>query len=361
MMFAGHIDEIGLHGRRTSTTRDSCYFAGDRRLGSAGLRGPAGDPAGRGGPVRGVIGKKAIHLMKKDDREKVSKPGPVDRHRRRDPRRGARRAYGWAIPGCWPPRSRSFPTAGWSAAASTTGSAPSWSLEALRLLAADGPAGAASRRSPRHARRSPAPAAARAPAPRGSTPRSRSWWTSPTATDYPGADKKRKHGDHKLGGGPVLPAAQRSTRWCSTCWSQRAEAEKIPYSIQAAPRDTGDRRRRDLHRAARHGDGLVSVPTATCTARTRWWRWRTWTARPGCWRRSRAGWRRVPTWCRARSRPAGVRRGRASRRRLRGPAGWRGRGVEPEGSAAPRYQRLASAFRAAVWISSSSSSSSFLR
>ena len=72
IMFAGHIDEIGvmvvhiddegfLHFD-TVGGWDHQVFVGQRVI-----------LLGRQGPVPGVIGKKAIHLMEKEDREKVSK------------------------------------------------------------------------------------------------------------------------------------------------------------------------------------------------------------------------------------------------------------------------------------------------
>ena len=72
VMFAGHVDEIGVM---------VSYIDDDGFLTFAGIGG--WDPQvfvgqrvlllGRQGTVRGVIGKKAIHQMEKEDREKVSK------------------------------------------------------------------------------------------------------------------------------------------------------------------------------------------------------------------------------------------------------------------------------------------------
>jgi endoglucanase len=42
-------------------------------MGCSGFVGQRVQLLGRDGPVDGVIGKKAIHLMEKEDREKVSK------------------------------------------------------------------------------------------------------------------------------------------------------------------------------------------------------------------------------------------------------------------------------------------------
>ena len=73
LMFAGHIDEIGLMVVHIDDEGyvhfdpiggwDTQVFVGQRVL-----------LLGRGGPVPGVIGKRAIHLVAKDDRDKVSKP-----------------------------------------------------------------------------------------------------------------------------------------------------------------------------------------------------------------------------------------------------------------------------------------------
>ena len=73
LMFAGHIDEIGLmvvHIDEEGYVHfdpiggwDTQVFVGQRVV-----------LLGRNGPVAGVIGKRAIHLMEKDDRDKVSKP-----------------------------------------------------------------------------------------------------------------------------------------------------------------------------------------------------------------------------------------------------------------------------------------------
>ncbi|MEO8139118.1 MAG: M20/M25/M40 family metallo-hydrolase, partial [Gemmatimonadota bacterium] len=57
------------------------------------------------------------------------------------------------------------------------------------------------------------------------------------ATDYPGVEK-RKHGDYKLGGGPVITRGAAINPVVFDLLVETAEAEQIPYSIEAAPRDT---------------------------------------------------------------------------------------------------------------------------
>ncbi len=72
VMFAGHIDEIGV---MVSHIDDDGFLSFDT-IGGWDHQVFVGQRVrllGRGGPVTGVVGKKAIHIMDKDDREKVSK------------------------------------------------------------------------------------------------------------------------------------------------------------------------------------------------------------------------------------------------------------------------------------------------
>ena len=71
-MLAGHIDEIGV---MVSHIDDDGFLSFDT-IGGWDHQVFVGQRVrllGRGGPVVGVVGKKAIHIMDKDDREKVSK------------------------------------------------------------------------------------------------------------------------------------------------------------------------------------------------------------------------------------------------------------------------------------------------
>jgi endoglucanase len=79
------------------------------------------------------------------------------------------------------------------------------------------------------------------------------------ATDHPGAEKK-KHGDIKLGKGPVLSRGSAVNTVVFELLVEAAEAEGIPYALQAAPRVTGTDA--DAIYTAHRGvaTGLVSVP-----------------------------------------------------------------------------------------------------
>ena len=79
------------------------------------------------------------------------------------------------------------------------------------------------------------------------------------STDWPGADKKQG-GDHKLGGGPVFGRGSALNPVVFDLMVQCAVEEGIPYSVQAAPRDTGTDADA-IHNALRGiPTGLVSVP-----------------------------------------------------------------------------------------------------
>src|SRR5438128_4858233 len=72
LMLAGHIDEIGLKITHVDD-EGYVYFAGIGGWDSQVLVGQRVVITGSKGPVRGVIGKQAVHLMKREDMDKVSK------------------------------------------------------------------------------------------------------------------------------------------------------------------------------------------------------------------------------------------------------------------------------------------------
>jgi len=79
------------------------------------------------------------------------------------------------------------------------------------------------------------------------------------ATDWPGAEKKRA-GEHKLGGGPVLARGSAVSPVVFEMLVACADQEKIPYSIQAAPHDTGTDADAIYNALRGIPTGLVSVP-----------------------------------------------------------------------------------------------------
>jgi len=79
------------------------------------------------------------------------------------------------------------------------------------------------------------------------------------ATDHPDSDKKQ-HGDVKLGGGPVLSRGSANSPVVYDMLLETAEREGIPYSLQISPRYTGTDA--DAIHVSRGGvaAGVVSIP-----------------------------------------------------------------------------------------------------
>jgi endoglucanase len=79
------------------------------------------------------------------------------------------------------------------------------------------------------------------------------------ATDYPGIDQ-RKHGDYRLGGGPVLSRGASVSELVFDRLAAAAEAEGIPYAIEAASRDTHTDAEAIFNAHRGVATALVSVP-----------------------------------------------------------------------------------------------------
>ena len=79
------------------------------------------------------------------------------------------------------------------------------------------------------------------------------------ATDHPGADK-REFGEHKIGGGPVITRGSVISPVVSNLLRETAVKEGIPFSLHAAGRDTATDA--DAIHVARDGiaTGLLSIP-----------------------------------------------------------------------------------------------------
>ena len=79
------------------------------------------------------------------------------------------------------------------------------------------------------------------------------------ATDYPGIDKRR-HGDYRLGGGPVISRGASVSEVVFELLAAAAEAEGIPYTIEAASRDTHTDAEAIFNAHRGVATALVSVP-----------------------------------------------------------------------------------------------------
>ena len=258
VMFAGHIDEIGLMVVHIDDEGyvhfdpiggwDSQVFVGQRVL-----------LLGRSGPVPGVIGKRAVHLIDKDDRDKVSKPEDLWIDIGAASRADAESRLRVGDAGVLAATVQELPNGRVVSRSLDNRIGAFVVLEALRLLAADRPAAQVTAVATTQeeiayttgggARTTAVSLDAQAAVVVDVT----------HATDYPGIEKKR-HGDIRLGGGVVLSRGSAVNGAVFELLVAAAERERIPFTIQAAPKYTGTDA--DAIYTAHRGiaTGLVSVP-----------------------------------------------------------------------------------------------------
>ncbi len=257
IMLAGHIDEIGV----IVTYIDDEGFV---------YIGPIGgwDPqvlvaqrirfAGRDGDVLGVVGKKPIHLIKPDEREKASKMTDlwVDIGATSKTQSLAMLSIG--DPGVIDSRTIDLPNDRIVSRSIDDRIGAFVVLEALRRYAAD----------PGDARVVAVATTQEEIAYHGGGAKVGASKVDPAmaivvdvtfATDHPSIEKK-EIGEHKIGGGPVLTRGSIVSPVVFRLLRDTAESLRMPYSVHAAGRDTGTDA--DAIHLARDGvaTALLSVP-----------------------------------------------------------------------------------------------------
>ncbi len=256
VMLAGHIDEIGLmivhiddDGFLFFSTIggwDSQVLVGQRVIIAAG-----------DGPVTGVIGKKAIHLIKKEDRDKASKITDlwIDIGAKSKADTLSRVRVG--DPAVLHAPMAKFPSGRIASRSIDNRIGAFVVLEALRLLADDPPSAAVYAVATAQEEISWTGGGARTSA--TSLQPSVALVVDVThATDHPDVEK-RQFGDFKLGGGPVLSRGSAVNEAVFKLLVKTAEEEEIPHTIAAAPGYTGTDAD-SIHTAHRGiATGLVSV------------------------------------------------------------------------------------------------------
>lgn len=258
LMLAGHIDEIGL--QITHVDDDGfLFFAGIGGWDSQVLVGQRVVLTGPKGAVRGVIGKKAIHVMKADERDKVSKITDLWIDIGATTKAEALERVRVGDAGVLAAEVQEFPK-GRIVSRSIDNRIGAYVVaEALRLLAQD---------KPKHASVHAVATTREEIAWSGGGARTSAVDINPDvalvvdvthATDYPGAEKKLT-GDHRLGGGPVLSRGSAVSPVVFDLLLDCAEKEKIPYTLQAAPSDTGTDADAIYNSLRGIPTGLVSVP-----------------------------------------------------------------------------------------------------
>ncbi len=258
LMITGHIDEIGF--QITHIDDDGfIYFSGIGGWDSQVLVGQRVLLLGRDGPVHGVIGKKAIHQLKKDELDRVSKVIDlwIDIGASNRDEATARVRVGDA--GVLDSRVEEYPNGRIVSRSIDNRIGAFVAAEALRRLAA---------KRPPHAAVFAVASTREEIAWTGSGARTSATGIKPDvalvvdvthATDYPGAEKKHS-GDHKLGGGVVLSRGSSVSSIVFDLLVSCAEKANIPYTIQAAPRDTGTDADAIYNAMQGIPTGLVSVP-----------------------------------------------------------------------------------------------------
>jgi endoglucanase len=257
IMFAGHIDEIGL---MVSHVDDDGFlaFQGIGGWDPQVLVGQRVVIATRSGPVAGVIGRKPIHLLKPEDKEKAIKIADLWIDIGAKHQKDALKRVRVGDPAVVAAAALPLPNSRLASRSIDNRIGAFVVLEAVRML------------------RRPRPKAAVYAV--ATTQEEIGWFgggarTSATglepavaivvdvthATDHPNGDKKEV-GDVRLGAGPVLSRGSSVNPIVFEMLAETAEREKIPYQLQAAPRDTGTDA--DAIATAHRGvaTGLVSVP-----------------------------------------------------------------------------------------------------
>ena len=259
VMLAGHIDEIGL--QVTHVDDDGfLYVAGIGGWDPQVLVGQRVKILGPSGGVRGVVGRKAIHLQKAEERRKPSKISQLWV----DVGVGSRAeatALGLRVGDAMVVDAAMVSLAGDRIASRAIDNriGAYVVLEALRLLADASPMASAV---------AVATVQEEIGGGTGGGARSSAFGLEPDvalvvdvtfSTDVPDIEKKEL-GEHRLGGGPVLSRGSAAHPVVFERLVEVAEAEGIPFTIQAAPRAT--RTDADSIYLTRSGvpTGLVSVP-----------------------------------------------------------------------------------------------------
>ena len=257
-LLAGHIDEIGVQVTHADKS-GLLYFGGIGGWDPQVLVGQRVRVLGAKGDVPGVIGRKAIHLIERKERDKAAKVKKlwidVGAGSRAELKELGVRVGDPAVLDAGMVRLAGDRVAS-RAIDNRVGAFVV--LEALRMVAArEGRAGVVA-----------VATAQEEIGYSGGGARASAFGLSPDvalvvdvthATDVPEVDKSEV-GEHSLGGGPVLTRGSATHPAVFEVLAETAEAQGIPYSIQAAPLRTGTDA--DAIHLARGGvpTGLVSIP-----------------------------------------------------------------------------------------------------
>ncbi len=257
VMLAGHIDEIGV---MVTHVDDEGYLSFDTIGGwdSQVFVGQRVVLLGRGGQVAGVVGKKAIHLMEREEREKVSRVEDLWIDIGAGNRAEAEARIRIGDPGVLAAQVMEFPNGRLVSRSIDNRIGAFVVLEALRILSGDRPAASVTAVATTREEIAATGGGARSSASR-LEPDVALVVDVTHATDYPGLDK-RKHGDYRLDGGPAISRGASVSEIVFELLVTTAEEERLPYRIEAASRDTHTDAEAIFNAHRGVATGLVSVP-----------------------------------------------------------------------------------------------------
>jgi putative aminopeptidase FrvX len=258
VMFAGHIDEIGV---MVTHVDDDGYLSFDT-IGGWDHQVFVGQRVvllGRSGQVTGVVGKKAIHLMEREERDKVSKVEDLWIDIGAATRTEAEARIRIGDPGVLAAGIMEFPNGRLVSRCIDNRIGAFVVLEALRQLAGDRPSATVTAVATTREEIAATGGGARTSASR-LEPQVAIVIDVTHATDYPGIEKRR-HGDIRLGGGPAISRGASVSEIVFEMLVEMAEAEKIPYKIEAASRDTHTDAEAIFNAHRGVATGLVSIPS----------------------------------------------------------------------------------------------------
>ncbi|MFN4293579.1 MAG: M42 family metallopeptidase [Thermoflexales bacterium] len=255
VLLAGHIDEIGLMVTHVDE-EGYLWFAPIGGWDPQVLVGQRVRLLGKQGDVIGVIGKKAIHLMKPDERDKASKIEDlwIDIGAKNRDEALARVRVGAA--GVIDAPAYDFPNGRIVSRSIDNRIGAFTVLEALRLLAQARPVATVAAVATVQEEITFAGAHTSA---FSFAPQAAIVVDVTHATDHPDANKRRS-GDVKLGGGPVISRGSAGSPVVFDMLVGLAEREGIPYAVEASPRATGTDA--DAIHLSRGGvaTGVISIP-----------------------------------------------------------------------------------------------------
>ncbi len=257
VMLAGHIDEIGLMVVHVDDD-GYVYFSTIGGWDPQVLVGQRVLIASKNKHVDGVIGKKAVHMLDTEERSQVSKVSSLWIDIGAKSKKDALRRIRVGDPAVLAVPTVRLPNGRLISRSIDNRIGAFVVLEALRILAKGRPKASVYAVATSQEEIGWSGGGARTSATR-IDPDVAVVVDVCHATDHPDAEKKR-HGDFKLGGGPVISRGSAANPQVVEMLIETAEAQRIPHSLAAAPSDTGTDA--DAIFSARQGiaTGLVSIP-----------------------------------------------------------------------------------------------------